>query len=149
MACPVIWTAFFYSVNEYLWSIHHVSGVVPGNGIQCDSIFQARWKRVQHSISLEVDTVLSHSVMSNSLQSPWTVACQLLCSWDSPGNIGVGSHALLQGIFPPQGLNPGLPHCRRFLYHLSHQGGPPKSRKQTKQYQVVISAGKKMQRTVR
>ena len=41
---------------------------------------------------------------------------------DSPGkNTGVGGHALLQGIFPTQGLNPGLPHCRRILYHLSHQ----------------------------
>ena len=36
-----------------------------------------------------------------------------LCLWDSPGNnIGVGCHALLQGIFPTQGWNPGLPHCR-------------------------------------
>ena len=34
------------------------------------------------------------------------------------------SHAILQGIFPTQGLNPGLPHCRRILYHLSHQGTP-------------------------
>ena len=41
---------------------------------------------------------------------------------DSPGkNIGVGCHALLQGIFPTQGLNPDLPHCRQLLYHLSHQ----------------------------
>ena len=29
---------------------------------------------------------------------------------------------LLQGIFPTQGLNPGLPHCRQMLYYLSHQG---------------------------
>ena len=36
-------------------------------------------------------------------------------------------HALLQGIFPIQGLNPGLPHCRRILYHLSHQGSPSES----------------------
>ena len=44
---------------------------------------------------------------------------------DSPGkNTGVGCHALLQGIFPPQGSNPGLLHCRRILYHLSHQGSP-------------------------
>ena len=43
--------------------------------------------------------------------------------WDSPGkNTGVGCHALLQGIFPTQGLSPGLPHCRQILYHLSHQG---------------------------
>ena len=37
-------------------------------------------------------------------------------------NTGVGCHALLQGIFSIQGLNPGLPHCRQILYHLSHQG---------------------------
>ena len=44
---------------------------------------------------------------------------------DSPGkNPGVGCHALLQGIFPAQGLNPGLLHCRWILYHLSHQGSP-------------------------
>ena len=46
-------------------------------------------------------------------------------SWNSPGwNTGVGSLSLLQGIFPPQGLNTGLPHCRWILYHLSHQGSP-------------------------
>ena len=39
-------------------------------------------------------------------------------------NTGVGCHALLQGIFPTQCLNPGLPHCRPILYHLSHQGSP-------------------------
>ena len=44
---------------------------------------------------------------------------------DSPGkNTGVGCHALLQGIFPTQGLNPGLPRFRQILYHLSQQGGP-------------------------
>ena len=44
---------------------------------------------------------------------------------DSPGkNTGVGCHALLQGIFPNQGWNPGLPHCRWILYCLSHQGSP-------------------------
>src|SRR5574337_1106234 len=41
---------------------------------------------------------------------------------DSPGrNTRVGCHALLQGIFPTQGSNPGLPHCRRILYHLGHR----------------------------
>ena len=44
---------------------------------------------------------------------------------NSPGkNTGVGCHAPLQGIFPTQELNPGLPHCRRILYQLSHQGSP-------------------------
>ena len=36
---------------------------------------------------------------------------------------GVG-HSLLQGIFPTQGLNQELLHCRQILYHLSHQGSP-------------------------
>ena len=45
--------------------------------------------------------------------------------WNSPGqNTGVGCLSLLQGIFPTQGSNPGLPHCRRILYHLSHRGSP-------------------------
>ena len=44
---------------------------------------------------------------------------------DAPGkNTGVGCHALLQGIFPTQGSEPGIPHCRWILYHLSHQGSP-------------------------
>ena len=44
---------------------------------------------------------------------------------DSPGkNTGVGCHALFQGIFPNQGLNPHLLHCRRILYCLSHPGSP-------------------------
>ena len=44
---------------------------------------------------------------------------------DSPSrNTGVGYHFLLQGIFPIHGWNPGLPHCRQILYHLSHQGRP-------------------------
>ena len=44
---------------------------------------------------------------------------------DFPGkNTGVGYHALLQGIFPTQGSNAGLLHCRQILYRLSHQGSP-------------------------
>ena len=39
-------------------------------------------------------------------------------------NAGVSSHSPFQGIFPTQGLNPGLLHCRRILYHLSHQRSP-------------------------
>ena len=43
--------------------------------------------------------------------------------WNSPGqNTGVGSLSLLQGIFPTQGLNPDLMHCRQILYQLSHKG---------------------------
>ena len=50
---------------------------------------------------------------------------RLLCPWNTPGkNAGVGCHALLQGIFPTNGSNPGLLHCWQILYHLSHLGIP-------------------------
>ena len=56
-------------------------------------------------------------------------------SWELEGarfnpagqNTGVGSLSLLQGIFPSQGSNPGLPHGRQTLYQLSHKGSPMKT----------------------
>ena len=56
----------------------------------------------------------------------WGYLCDpMYCPWNSPGqNTGVGSPSLLQGIFPTQGSNPGLLHCRRILYQLSHKGSP-------------------------
>ena len=58
--------------------------------------------------------------------TPWTVAYQ------GPLSIGIfrqeywsGLPLLLQEIFPTQGSNPGLPHCRQTLYRLSHQGSLP------------------------
>ena len=58
---------------------------------------------------------MSNSLQPHGLHSPWTSSGQ---------NTGVGSLSLLQGIFPTQGSNPGLPHCRRILYQLSHKGSP-------------------------
>ena len=59
----------------------------------------------------------SHSVVSNSLRPHG-----LYSPWSSPGqNTGVGILSLLQGIFPTQGSNPGLPHCRRIFYQLNHK----------------------------
>ena len=50
---------------------------------------------------------------------------RLLCPWNSPDkNTGVSCHSLLQGIFQTQGLNSGLLHFKRILYHLSHQESP-------------------------
>ena len=61
----------------------------------------------------------SDSVISDSLRHYW-----LYSPWTSPGqNSGVGSLSLLQRIFPTQGLNPGLLHCRRILYQLSYKQG--------------------------
>ena len=62
----------------------------------------------------------SLSVVSDSLRGhgPYN-------PWNSPGqNTGAGSLSLFQEIFPTQGSNPGLPHCRRILYQLSHKGSP-------------------------
>ena len=51
--------------------------------------------------------------MSNSLQPYGLQPARLLWPWDSPGkNTEVGCKALLQGIFPTQGSNPGLLHYR-------------------------------------
>ena len=62
----------------------------------------------------------SHSVVSGSLR-PYG----LYSLWNSPGqNTRVSSHSLLQGIFPSQRSNPGLPHFRWILYLLSHRGSP-------------------------
>ena len=68
----------------------------------------------------------SRSVVSDSLLTPWIIyPTRLLCPWNSPGmNTGLSSHSLLQGIFPTQGLNPGVLQWRQILHHLSHQGSP-------------------------
>ena len=58
-----------------------------------------------------------------SEESCLTLCDPMDCPWNSPGqNNGVGSLSLLQGIFPTQELNWGLPHCRQILYQLSSQG---------------------------
>ena len=66
-------------------------------------------------VESESRSVVSDSWRPHGLYSPW----------NSPGqNTGVGSLSLLQGIFPTQGSNSGLQHCRRILYQLSHKGSP-------------------------
>ena len=58
------------------------------------------------------------------MSDPISEPTKLLCPWNSPGkNSGVGSHSLLQGIFPTQGSNPGLLHCRRLF--TSEPAGKP------------------------
>ena len=61
-----------------------------------------------------------------SLSPIWLFATPLTMQlWNSPGqNTGMGSLSLIQGIFPTQGSNPGLPHCSWILYQLSHKGSP-------------------------
>ena len=69
--------------------------------------------------------MLSPSVMSNFCDPVDCGSPGSSVHGGSPGkNTGASCHALPQGIFPTQGSNPGLPHCRRILYCLSHQGSP-------------------------
>ena len=58
---------------------------------------------------------MSSSLRPHGLYSPWNFSGQ---------NTGMGCLSVVQGIFPTQGLNPGLPHCRQILYQLSHKGNP-------------------------
>ena len=51
--------------------------------------------------------------------TPWTTQSM---EFSRPEYWRVGSLSLLQGIFPTQGSNPGLLHCRQILYQLSHNG---------------------------
>ena len=63
--------------------------------------------------------------MSDSVRPHGLSPTRLLCPSDFPDrNTGVGCHSLLQGIFPTQGSDLGLMHCRQILYGLSHQGSP-------------------------
>ena len=74
-------------------------------------------KRALGSIETESESE-SRSAVSDS---SWPHGLYSL--WNSPDqDTGVGSLSFLQGIFPTQGLNPGLPHCGQTLHQLSHKG---------------------------
>ena len=74
-------------------------------------------------------SVLSDSLWSHGLYSPWNSPDQ---------KTGVGSLSLLQGVFPTQGSNPGLLHCRHILYQLSHQGSPEIQKRQPKHLCFIL-----------
>ena len=84
-----------------------------GRGIR-DQIANIYWIMEKASES-ERHSVVSSCLWPHGLYSPW----------NSPGqNTGVASLSLLQLIFPTQGSNSGLLHCRQILYQLSHKGSP-------------------------
>ena len=69
--------------------------------------------------------LLSHSVVFNSVRPYGLQPARLLCPLDSPGkSTGVGCHALPQGVFPTQGSNRGLLHCRQILYYWATRASP-------------------------
>ena len=83
-------------------------------------------------------SVKSYPLQPHGLYSPW----------NSPGrNTGVGSRFLLQGVFPTQGSNSGLSHCRQILYHMSHQGSPVHILVRVKQKTWAIKTGGEKQKS--
>ena len=87
-------------------------------------------------ISIAMSVLCSVTQSCPIFWTPWTLAHQapfrpfdtgqsIPGKHSCPGkNTEMRCHALLQGIFPTQGSNPGLPHCRQILHQMSHQGSP-------------------------
>ena len=83
------------------------------------------WVSDKSPLSIQEEGSVSRSVMSDSLRPHGLQPTRLLCPWDFLGkDTGVGCHFILQGIFPTQGWNPGLLHCRQILYRLRYKGSP-------------------------
>ena len=89
--------------------------------------------KMRFDLTLVRMVIIKKSVLCCAVLCLVTQLCSTLCDLmdhspsgssvhgDSPGkNTGVGYHNLLQRVFPTQGLNPGLQHCRQILYCLHH-----------------------------
>ena len=88
------------------------------------SIIISRWA-LRNSLGRQWPDILIYvwQWKGRSLSRVWFFATPIYSPWNCPGqNTGVGSLSLLQGIFPTQGSNWGLLHCRRIPYQLSHKG---------------------------
>ena len=91
------------------------------NGKPCD--LREFYANVKHHVYYQ-SAFQSHTY-TVSYKAYGLYPARFLSSWDFPGkNTGMDCHFLLQGIFPTQGSNLGLPHCKQTLYRLSHQGSP-------------------------
>ena len=101
---------------------HKSSGVRPSTVSVCIHLLFIK----EVLITVNTYTVLTMKVkvtQSCLFSTPWTI--YIVHGINSAGqNTGVGSLSLLQGIFPTQGSNPGLPHGIQILYRLSHKGSP-------------------------
>ena len=100
------------SSHSLSWSTHTVKSFSIVNETEIDVFFF--WNSLSFS-ETESCSVVSDSLWPHGLYSPWNSSDQ---------NTRVGNLSLLQGIFPTQGLNPGLLYCRQIFYQLSHKGSP-------------------------
>ena len=100
----------FKKIRDTKGAFHAKMGTIKDrNGMDLTEAedIKKRWQEYTEREQSESRSVVSDSLRPRGLYSPW----------NSPGqNIGVGRLSLLQGIFPTQGSNPGLPHCRWILY---------------------------------
>ena len=94
---------------------HRGEATVLYSCVQKDTVCPSLLSACSDLCESESCSVVSDSLWPHGLYSPWNCPNQ---------NTGVGSHSLLQGIFPIQGLNPCFLHCSWKLYQLSHKGSP-------------------------
>ena len=132
ISCSVLCTVpkgFFWAMGETsasLVAIHEPGCVSWLTYLWAPSIVLTPNQYSQRTASLSSCCMLSCVWL---FATPWTVACQAFLSMDyARQNTGLGCHSLLQGIFPNQGSNPSLLHCRQILYCLTHQGSLLKQR---------------------
>ena len=135
MASPTLWTWVWASSGSWWWTGK------PDCGLWGQTRWLSHWtelsqlgvggellesERLEKGISEESESELDAQLCLTLPPHGLYVAHQApLCPWNSPGkNTEVGSHFLLQGIFPTRGLNSDLLHCKQILYYLNHQGSP-------------------------
>ena len=125
----------------------HVDSPGKNTGIGCHALLQGIFQPRDGTQVFHISCIAGGFFMIRQQGSPQTSNVSVLClatqlcltlcnpmnssppgsfvCGDSPGNnTGVGCHGLLQRIFPTQGSNPGLSHCRQILYQLSHEASP-------------------------
>ena len=97
----------------------------------CSELVETGMRPREHNVYFYRRQVVTQSCAT--LQPYGLQPARALCPWNSPAKkTGMCCHSLLQGIFPTQGLNPGLLHCGQILYCLSHQGSPVGGREMPK-----------------
>ena len=122
---PCMWTDS--SVRERRLELEAILDIIKSNLfiLWARKVLHRGWEVQDHLVS--VGTELWSPNFSTFSILLWKWKWKLLMS-DSlqphDQNTGVSSLSLLQGIFPTQGSNRGLPQCRRILYQLSHKGSP-------------------------
>ena len=97
---------------------HNINRLKSDESKMADKSLNLNWQAKWDTRGATTAPKVRVKVVPNSLWSmDYTIEFSWLEFWS-------GSHSLLQGIFPTQGSNQGLPHCRWILCHLSHQGNP-------------------------